>query len=310
METRGRENGQVHSARSASLDAASTRVFEQLHTPGAPLVLIGQGMTATLTAIQVAALCEEAGSPLVLWVSARNREGINAALVRAAQDLHLIDATWPTSSTAPEFWRFLDQTQEEVLIVFDGATTPDLIAPLLPEAGKYRVIITAPDDTFAPLGDVMNLDPLSVEETIAYLEPRAASWSLKDPTDSINSVVLTARNILAGAYEETGRVREAVDLFAQTLTACEHSFGMDHPATLTARFILAGAYAIAGRLSEAIALYEHALAEQERVLGPEHPDTLTTQANLGSVYEGGGRLEDAIVLYEQTLTQRQREVGS
>ena len=67
---------------------------------------------------------------------------------------------------------------------------------------------------------------------------------------------LTSQNNLADAYQEAGRVAEAIPLYEQILADRERVLGPDHPGTLTSRNNLAFAYQEAGRVAEAIPLYE------------------------------------------------------
>jgi tetratricopeptide (TPR) repeat protein len=86
---------------------------------------------------------------------------------------------------------------------------------------------------------------------------------------------LTARNNLALAYRDAGRLDEAIPLCERTLADRERVLDETHPDTLGSRNNLALAYRAAGRLDEAIPLLERALADRERVLGrdpPRHPD--------------------------------------
>ena len=82
---------------------------------------------------------------------------------------------------------------------------------------------------------------------------------------------LTSRNNLADAYQEAGRLEQAIPLHEQTLADSERVLGADHPATLTSRNNLASAYQSAGRLEQAIGLHEQTLADRQRVLGADHP---------------------------------------
>ena len=120
---------------------------------------------------------------------------------------------------------------------------------------------------------------------------------------------LTARNNLAGAYEDVGRFGEAIELYERVLADQEQVLGPDHPDTLTTRNNLAGAYEDVGRFGEAIELYEQVLAEQERVLGPDHPDTLNVRDNLAVAYDSVGRLAEAIDAWEKLLPDCQRVLG-
>ena len=120
---------------------------------------------------------------------------------------------------------------------------------------------------------------------------------------------LTARNNLAGAYEDVGRFGEAIELYERVLADQEQVLGPDHPDTLTTRNNLAVAYHSAGRFGEAIELCERVLFERERLLGPDHPDTLITRNNLAGAYEDVGRFGEAIELYEQVLAEQERVLG-
>ena len=117
---------------------------------------------------------------------------------------------------------------------------------------------------------------------------------------------LTARNNLAGAYEDVGRFGEAIELCERVLADQERVLGPDHPDTLITRNNLAGAYEDVGRFGEAIELHERVLADQERVLGPDHPDTLTTRNNLAGTYYFAGRFGEAIELLGRVLADRVR----
>ena len=204
----------------------------------------------------------------------------------------------------------------DALVIIDGATSPTELDEALarltpepsPEVGRAQVIVTGSSDAFCRFGPAVEIGPLAPQEIIRSLEPSLATVTCEETPFTRRD--LAAQNLLAEAYEETGRMRGAIDLYARSLAQCEATFGMDDPATLEARFTLAGAYAIAGRLSEANAIAERAASEQERVLGAEHPDTLTTKALLAGIYEGGGRLESAIMLYQETLAGRQRSLGA
>jgi len=120
---------------------------------------------------------------------------------------------------------------------------------------------------------------------------------------------LTARNNLAGAYEDVGRFGEAIELYKRVLADQERILGFDHPDTLTARNNLAGAYESAGRFGEAIELFERVLAEYECVLGADHPDTLITRNNLACAYDSAGRFGEAIELYERVLADQEQVLG-
>ena len=112
---------------------------------------------------------------------------------------------------------------------------------------------------------------------------------------------LTSRNNLAVAYQDAGRLDEAIPQYEQILADRTRILGLEHPDTLLSRSNLAGAYLESGRLDKAIELLEQNLADRTRILGPNHPDTLTSRNNLANAYRDTGRLNEAITLYERNF---------
>ena len=120
---------------------------------------------------------------------------------------------------------------------------------------------------------------------------------------------LTSRNNLANAYQDAGRLNEAIALYEQALTDSTHILGPNHLYTLAAQSNLASAYRDSGRLDKAIELLQQSLTDRTRILGLEHPDTLLSRSNLAGAYLESGRLDKAIELLEQTLTDSTRILG-
>ena len=120
---------------------------------------------------------------------------------------------------------------------------------------------------------------------------------------------LASRNSLAVAYQDAGRIDEAIALHEQNLEDSTRILGPHHPSTLTARNNLALDYRDAGRIDEAIALHEQNLKDFENLLGPHHPHTLTARNNLALDYHDAGRLDEAITLHEQNLTNLTHVLG-
>ena len=120
---------------------------------------------------------------------------------------------------------------------------------------------------------------------------------------------LTSRNNLATAYQDAGRLDEAIPLYERTLADREQAPGRHPPRHPASRNNLALAYQDAGRLDEAIPLFERTLADREQVLGQTHPDTLTSRNNLAPAYQDAGRLDEAIPLFERTLADSRAGPG-
>ena len=131
----------------------------------------------------------------------------------------------------------------------------------------------------------------TMPHAIAIGEPLIADLDRLLGPDDPDTV--RARNDLARAYRETGRVADAVPLVEQVLTARERLFGADDPRTLASRNNLASAYRATGRAADAIGLFEENLAACERLFGADHPRTLASRHSLDlarqeSAQAGGG----------------------
>ena len=120
---------------------------------------------------------------------------------------------------------------------------------------------------------------------------------------------LAARHNLACAYQDTGRLNEAITLHQQTLENLTGILGPDHPSTLASRNNLAGAYLESGRLDEAISLHRQALEDSTRALGPVNLTTLASRNSLANAYYHAGRIDEAITLYQQNLDDRTHILG-
>ena len=110
---------------------------------------------------------------------------------------------------------------------------------------------------------------------------------------------LVASLHLALAYQDAGRLPEAIALFERVRDAEIARLGPDHPGTLTTLDNLAGAYRTAGRTAEAIALFERVRDARIARLGPDHPETLTTLDHLAATYWDAGKTAEAIALFER-----------
>ena len=122
---------------------------------------------------------------------------------------------------------------------------------------------------------------------------------------------VSARSVLASAYESAGRLDEAIPLYGRALTdTLRAPLGAGTRHRLAAQNNLAAAYKEAGRFSEAIRLYQRALAGSARWLGASHPLTLTVTNNLAAAYQAAGWHDGAIALSARALADRERVLGA
>jgi tetratricopeptide (TPR) repeat protein/tRNA A-37 threonylcarbamoyl transferase component Bud32 len=114
---------------------------------------------------------------------------------------------------------------------------------------------------------------------------------------------------LARAYEEAGRLADAILLHEEDLRLSTAEFGPDHTDTLVSMNNLARAYREAGRFADAIPLHEDVLMRRRASLGPDHRATLISMNNLALAYCDAGRLDDAIPLHEEDLRRSSAKFG-
>ena len=111
-------------------------------------------------------------------------------------------------------------------------------------------------------------DHAAIRDTLgqvtALLENAGASTDDADDKQArilvrLRFLALNTRNSLAAAYEDAGRLAEAIQLFEQTLAGRERLLGPGDPETMRSRNDLARAYRDAGRVADAVPLVEQTL---------------------------------------------------
>jgi hypothetical protein len=119
---------------------------------------------------------------------------------------------------------------------------------------------------------------------------------------------LAARNARAAALLTDGNVKEAADVFEDTLRGCRALLGRDHHATLIVAGNLGVARVLAGR-RKGIQLIALNVADRSRVFGEEDPRTLTARDALAVAYRLQGDVDDAVQLSGEVAAQRMRVLG-
>ena len=121
---------------------------------------------------------------------------------------------------------------------------------------------------------------------------------------------LESMAILAMAYSDGGRLKEAEKLQVQVMETSAMVLGTEHPDTLMSMGNLASTYLNQGRWTEAEELGVQVMETRKRVLGTEHPDTLMSMGNLALTYWSQGRWTEAEELEVQVVETRMRVLGT
>ncbi|WP_169806473.1 tetratricopeptide repeat protein [Actinomadura latina] len=159
------------------------------------------------------------------------------------------------------------------------------------KTGNVDVSITSGDMRFNMSG---NMDSEEVRRIVELLLARDQSTAVareegiltafKGAKGEDHPDTLASASKLASAYQDAGRIQEAINLYESTLDSMRRVLGEDHADTLASASKLASAYQDAGRIQEAINLYESTLDSMRRVLGEDHADTLASASKLASAY--------------------------
>ena len=197
------------------------------------------------------------------------------------------------------------------------------------ETGLIPVRLTLLSDALREVGNVprdgtnaawiaraerLDIEAQSPESRLILVRWLAASWHFDDAAAALSTISSDPEHIqgaaaIACAYQEAGRITEAIALLEQVLSDSIRLLGEDHASTLSSRNNLANAYQEAGRITEATALHEQVLTDRIRLLGEDHASTLSSRNNLANAYASTGHIIKAIALYEQVLTDRIRLLG-
>ena len=137
--------------------------------------------------------------------------------------------------------------------------------------------------------------------------PEAVRWlqescRQRERLSADNSDRLLSQYVLAGAYEDNGQVKEAVELLESIVAIEVEVLAEDHPSRLASQRALAGAYQANGQVKEAVKLLESVVAIEAEVLAEDHPSRLASQHALAGAYKDNGQVKEAVELLESVVT--------
>ncbi|MFJ6889607.1 tetratricopeptide repeat protein [Streptomyces californicus] len=116
-------------------------------------------------------------------------------------------------------------------------------------------------------------------------------------------------NALGVAYQDVGRLDEALALALNVVEELTRVLGPRHPSTVAARGNLAGVYQESGSFDKAITIGEQVAADMSATRGPEDPETLVSLGNLAMSYRRVGRIEDDLRITQHVAIALERAVG-
>jgi tetratricopeptide (TPR) repeat protein len=175
----------------------------------------------------------------------------------------------------------------------------DLEESLANQPLMKATLLSAIGETFSGLG--MPQESLAVSQRALTIRRQGLGEDHPETLDSMNNVAM--------AYQDAGRLDQAIPLLEVTLAKRKALLGDHHVDTLESMNDLAVAYWEAGQPTQAIPLYQATLASARANRGEDHLDTLTIMDNLAVAYADDGRTDRAIPLHETTLAKLEAKLG-
>jgi tetratricopeptide (TPR) repeat protein len=121
---------------------------------------------------------------------------------------------------------------------------------------------------------------------------------------------LSSMNDLAVVLSQSGKHREAEELFHKTLESRQSILGKEHPHSLASMMNLGNAISSQERYQEAMTVLQEALDLTERLYGNEHPDFLSIRDALTVILYCLGKYQEAIDIHRKNIEVRKRVLGN
>ena len=163
------------------------RLHAQVRVRGAAVVsaVTGTpGVGKTMLAASYAWTCQQAGWPVVAWVTAETADQITAGLAKLAQSLGLRapDDDAATAAGKAKAWLSARSAAGQPgLVVFDNASEVSDVAAWCPATGAVRVLITSRNRAFHYRYPAIEVDTFTPEQAVRFLTERTG---LDDPREA------------------------------------------------------------------------------------------------------------------------------
>jgi eukaryotic-like serine/threonine-protein kinase len=177
--------------------------------------------------------------------------------------------------------------------------SPEKIETAFPNQPEVQAdLLLTCGQTFRGVGEMAS--------AVVFLQ-RAAALRERHSPDGPETLI--ALYHLGSAYEEAGKLPDAIRLLTRVRDGQVRQLGAGHDHTRTTLNALGLANWRAGKYSEAIAAFEELRDATDGTLAPDDPGRLMYLHNLALAYHDGGRLPEAIRLYEQVRDGQVKKLG-
>uniref|UniRef100_A0A7M5X742 Uncharacterized protein n=1 Tax=Clytia hemisphaerica TaxID=252671 RepID=A0A7M5X742_9CNID len=173
----------------------------------------------------------------------------------------------------------------------------DQDSALLMEFKERQVLLI---DLFKTNGDIQRLQ-FFIEQILN---------NLLEKHDDDHHVVLQTQHNIAFCLQETGKTKEALEIYRKVEEKQLTTLGSDHQSVLTTQHNIAQCLQKNGKTKEALEIYRQVEQKQLTTFGSDHPELLTTQHNIAQCLQKNGKTKEALEIYRQVEQKQLTTLGS
>ncbi|WP_066376253.1 tetratricopeptide repeat protein [Herbidospora mongoliensis] len=130
------------------------------------------GVGKSLLAASYAWACQQAGWPVIAWITAETEEQIVTGLASLARRLDLIVPDEDAYAAAVRAREWLSAARQPVLLVFDNAAAVEQVRRWCPATGAARILITTRNRAFHTRYEAVDVGVFTPGEAVTFLHQR------------------------------------------------------------------------------------------------------------------------------------------
>ncbi|XP_066929495.1 uncharacterized protein [Clytia hemisphaerica] len=155
-------------------------------------------------------------------------------------------------------------------------------------------------DLFKTNGDIQRLQ-FFIEQILK---------NLLEKHDDDHLLVLQTQHNIAFCLQQTGKTKEALQIYRQVEQKKLTTLGSDHPDVLITQHNIAHCLHKTGQTNEALEIFRQVEKKQMTTLGSDDPDVLMTQHNIAKCLQVTGKTKEALEIYRRVEQKKLTTLGS
>ncbi|XP_066917101.1 uncharacterized protein [Clytia hemisphaerica] len=180
---------------------------------------------------------------------------------------------------------------------FHHICSSDQDSALLIKFKEYQPLLT---DLFKTNGDIQRL-PFFIEQILK---------NLLEKHDDDHDLVLTTQHNIAKCLQETGKTKEALEIYRRVEQKQLKTFGTDHPSVLTTQHNIAFCLQKTGQTKEALEIFRRVEQKKPKTFGSDPPIVLKTQHNIAQCLQQTGKTKEALEIFRRVEQKELTTLGS